>query len=57
MKPLRWPAMAKTLKRLAAGEDPNDLVREALPAWRAGVKSSASTSLGDARMFHACSTN
>ncbi|MBX3551459.1 MAG: gamma-glutamyltransferase [Pseudolabrys sp.] len=34
-KPLRWPAMAKTLKRLAAGEDPNDLVREALPAWRA----------------------
>lgn len=34
-KPLRWPAMARTLKRLAAGEEPNDLVREALPVWRA----------------------
>lgn len=34
-RPLCWPALAKTLRRLAAGENPDSLVLEALPAWRA----------------------
>ncbi len=33
-RPLRWPAMAETLRRLAAGEDPIRPVLDSLPAWR-----------------------
>lgn len=33
-RPLRWPAMAETLGRLAAGEDPVRLVLDSLSAWR-----------------------
>jgi gamma-glutamyltranspeptidase/glutathione hydrolase len=33
---IRWPALAATLRALADGADPADLLRAALPEWRAG---------------------
>lgn len=33
---LRWPALARSLRALAEGQDAADLVRAALPGWRAG---------------------